>query len=369
MTKALISGYIGFHNSGDEAVLMAIVQDLRAAVRDVDITVLSRRPEETSVSYGVQAVDRFSPAEVWKAVKDCDVLISGGGSLVQDVTSSRSLFYYLGIIWLAKRLGRKVMVYANGVGPVRRPVNRLLTSFVLNQVDLITLRDQASAAELERLGVRRPRILVSADPVFGLRPVAPERADAVLATEGLAGSGSGVGPLVGISVRRWDGLERWGPVVAAAADHLVERHGARIVFLPMEFPGDVEVSRWVASRMHFKGAKVLGGRYLATEYMALVGRLDLLVGMRLHSLIFAARQYVPLVGLEYDPKVRGVLTALGQSVAGDVLSIDTKTLVAAADAALEGEVGSREALSQRLAALERLARDNATLASELFPQN
>lgn len=364
--KVLISGYIGFRNSGDEAVLMAIIQDLRSVWPDVDITVLSRRPEETSASYSVHSVDRFAPGAVLTALRACDMLISGGGSLVQDVTSNRSLFYYLAIIWMAKRLGRKVFVYANGVGPVRRPLNRLLTSRVLNRVDFITLRDQTSAAELKRLRIRRPRILVTADPVFGLRPAPVERIDGIFKSEGLAvADGSAAGPLVGISVRRWEGLERWGLVIAAAADHLVERYGARIVFLPMEFPGDVAVSDWVAGRMRHP-ARVLTGRYMATEYMGLVGRLDLLVGMRLHSLIFAARQGVPLAGLEYDPKVRGVLEAIGQHVAGHVDTIDAGALITAVDAALERGDEARRAISARLGDLEHLARQNAALAVELL---
>ncbi len=362
--KVVISGYIGFRNSGDEAVLMAILQDLRSVAPDLDITVLSRRPEETTAAYGVHSVDRFSPRAVLKALRACDMLISGGGSLVQDVTSNRSLFYYLAIIWLARWLRRKVFVYANGVGPVRRTLNRLLTSRVLNQVDFITLRDQASASELERLKVRRPRIAVTADPVFGLRPAPAERIDEILRAEGLESSPSD-GPLVGISVRRWEEMERWGRVVAAAADNLVEKHGARIIFIPMEFPGDVEVSQWIAGRMR-RQARILAGRYASTEYLGLVGRLDLLLGMRLHSLIFAARQGVPLVGLEYDPKVRGVLHAIGRRVAGHIDTISSQALVAASNTALAGREEARQGIAARLDNLERLARQNASLAIELL---
>jgi polysaccharide pyruvyl transferase CsaB len=362
MSRVLISGYIGFNNSGDEGILMAITQHLRALAPDLEITVLSRRPAETQRLYGTRAVHRFSPPAVVAAMACTDLLISGGGSLIQDVTSTRSLYYYLGIIELARRMGKKVVVYANGIGPVLRPMNRALTSRVLSGVDLITLRERGSLVELEGLGVVGPRVEVTADPVFGLQPATPAKAREILAGEDVGATG---GLKVGVSVRRWQGLEGWAGAVAAVADRLVDEHGAQVVFLPMEFPGDVEACRGVAARMR-RPAVILRGKYMADEYMALVGELDLLIGMRLHSLIFAARQEVPLVGLVYDPKVRGFLESIGQPAECDVRGLTAGQLAAAVSGALERREEIRQSLKAKVGPLAGLAVRNAELTLELL---
>ncbi|MGE5560033.1 MAG: polysaccharide pyruvyl transferase CsaB [Chloroflexota bacterium] len=361
MSRILISGYIGFGNSGDEGILMAMTQHLRAAVPSVEITVLSNRPAETEALYGVRAVARFNLAAVSRAIRDADLIINGGGSLLQDRTSSRSLFYYLYIIWRAKLLRKRVVLYANGIGPVRRPLNRRLTARILNSVDLITLRESMSLAELRGLGVDRPPVEVTADPVFGLSPAPPERARELLAAEGVGTRR----PLVGVSVRQWANLETWAEAIAVAADHLIDRHGASVAFIPMEFSADVVVAEAVARRMR-NPATIIRGKYIATDCMAIVGQLDLLLGMRLHSLIFAARQQVPLIGIDYDPKVRGLLAELGQPSAGDVASLSAATLIRLADEAMARLPEIRASLQGVTDSLAALARRNAELTANVL---
>ena len=152
--KILLSGYYGFDNAGDDAVLFAIVQALREIIPDVDITVLSNQPEKTAQQFGVKAVDRWGKTSLPKAIKDCDVLISGGGSLLQDVTSKNGILYYLGVIKLAQMMRKKVIVYAQGIGPVNEPRNRALVAKILNKVQAITVRDFDSRRELMEMGVR-----------------------------------------------------------------------------------------------------------------------------------------------------------------------------------------------------------------------
>lgn len=361
MSRILVSGYIGFGNSGDEGILMAMTQHLRALAPSLEISVLSRRPAETEALYGIKAVPRFNLPAVESAVRAADLVINGGGSLLQDRTSSRSLYYYLYIIWRAKRLGKRVVLYANGIGPVRRPFNRRLTSRILNQVDLITLREPMSLDELRRLGVHRPPVAVTADPVFGLCPASPERARELLGKEGIPPRR----PLVGISVRRWEGLDTWSSAFAAVADHLAARYGANVVFIPLEFPGDISAAEAVARQMK-EPAAIIRGKYVATEYMAIVGQLDLLIGMRLHSLIFAARQQVPLIGVDYDPKVRGFLASIGQRSAGPVEALSGERLIALADDAMARLPAIRASLSGATDQLADLARRNAQLTLEVL---
>ena len=95
MSKILISGYYGFANAGDEAMLTAIIESLRQVEKNVELTVLSGNPEDTAAKHQVCSVYRFNPLGIIRAMKDSELIISGGGSLLQDVTSKRSLLYYL----------------------------------------------------------------------------------------------------------------------------------------------------------------------------------------------------------------------------------------------------------------------------------
>lgn len=124
MVNILISGYYGFDNIGDESILRTLVSSLREHIPDCSLTVLSHNPASTREKYGVEAVERMSPMAILRAVKKCDMLISGGGSLLQDVTSSKSLHYYLSIIRCAQFFRKKVFIYSQGIGPIDRPGNR-----------------------------------------------------------------------------------------------------------------------------------------------------------------------------------------------------------------------------------------------------
>ena len=119
MVNILISGYYGFDNIGDESILRTLVSSLREHIPDCSLTVLSHNPTSTREKYGVEAVDRMSPMAILHAVKKCDMLISGGGSLLQDVTSSKSLHYYLSII-----AARNSSIKRSSSIPRHRPIDR-----------------------------------------------------------------------------------------------------------------------------------------------------------------------------------------------------------------------------------------------------
>ena len=156
--------------------------------------------------------------------------INGGGSLVQDVTSHRSLWFYLFTISAAKRLGNRVMMYGCGIGPIHSPSNRKRASRVLqSSVDAITLRDTHSKAELEDMGVTRPKIILSADPTVILPAAPPQVVDGILESEGLSPDGR----YIGFTLRPWPGFEEKAHIFAAAADYAYETYGLTPVFLPI----------------------------------------------------------------------------------------------------------------------------------------
>lgn len=182
MLRVAVSGYYGFNNTGDEAILAALITTLRALAPGVDITVFSHCPRETRRLFGVRAVNRWNPLGVAFSLLRSDLLLSGGGGLLQDVTGVRSLCYYLAVVALAKILGKPVIYYAQGVGPIRTRFGRWLTRIISNRVDLITVRDQASRDDFLQMGVNRPPVVVTADPVLAVSPAhfGPEAGAAVL---------------------------------------------------------------------------------------------------------------------------------------------------------------------------------------------
>ena len=169
MYNILISGYYGFDNIGDESILRTLVTSLRERIPDCSLTVLSHDPAATREKYGVEAVERMSPLAIARAVRRCDMLISGGGSLLQDVTSSKSLHYYLAIIRFAQLLGKKVFIYSQGIGPIEKDADRRATARALRRADGIVVRDERSAALLAEIGVPAERVVITADPVIRMK--------------------------------------------------------------------------------------------------------------------------------------------------------------------------------------------------------
>lgn len=348
--KIVISGYCGFNNLGDEAVLYSMLQALRRKVPDLEVTVLSNDPPATTRDYGVRAVDRWNMREVAGSIRRADLLISGGGSLLQDVTGLQSLLYYLGVIWLARMFRRPVVYYAQGIGPVNTGVGRRLVGLTTGGVRAVTVRDEGSLHDLRDMGVRRS-VEVTADPVLGLRPadIDLDFGAQLLQRYGIT-PGSGV---VGVSVRPLPGSATWEMELARACNRLA-RAGRTVVFVPMHTPADLVVSKEVAAVMR-EPHVLIGEKLSVPQMISLVGNLDLLVGMRLHALIFAAVCGVLPVGIVYDPKVERFLRRVGLEPAGRPEEIEDAALAGQAEFYLENRVELQGKMTQRVEELRQAA--------------
>ena len=243
--QVVMSGYYGFSNAGDDAILEAIHQSILEASGEVGVTVLSNDPRETQRHYGMNAIPRFRFWKVFGALRRCDALLSGGGSLLQDRTSTRSLLYYLSIVRCAEWMGKPVMLYANGIGPVQKPANRRRVKRAVERAALVTLRDHSSARELVEMGVERPDLHVTADPVFNLDPAPKERAGELLRSAGLE-RGT---PFAAVSVRDWPDTGSFAGELAALCDHLYRTCGMEILFLMMQPCRDRAATAQVRSAM------------------------------------------------------------------------------------------------------------------------
>ena len=241
MSKIVVSGYYGSRNAGDEAMLAAMIEVLSELDPKLHITVISADPEDTERRHGVKAIPWLGFGAIWSAIREADLVISGGGSLLQNVTSGRSLYYYLSVIFLARLLRKPVMLYAQGIGPVCGRFPRWLMTTVSQKVSQITVRDYGSLKELESLAVTRPPVEVTADPVLAIHPVDHGLGRAILTKHKAAGAK----PVVGISVREWCGWQSYKKVIAAATVQIMREFDARVVFLPMQYPEDVKTNRRV----------------------------------------------------------------------------------------------------------------------------
>ncbi len=357
MGKVVLSGYYGFDNIGDEAILYSIIRALKNTDPAVQITVLSHNPKRTEELYRVNAVNRWQFGAVVGALKRCDLLISGGGSLLQDVTGVKSLGYYLGVITLARMLGRPVFFYAQGIGPVNSGLGRQLMRAVVNGVQAVTVRDEQSKQDLLAMGVNRPPITVTADPVLSWQVSPAEREQG---KEILAGLGIESGrPVLGVSVRRWSGdTAAFKTALAAACDCYAEQ-GWQVVFLPLHHPGDVTACKEIAGLMH-NPAVVVENSYPVRQFMGIIANCEMVVGMRLHAVIMAAAAGVPPVGISYDPKIDRFLQQLDLTPACHVndRQCDILPQMQKITADLAGE-------RQRLAAKVEILRQKAASTAKL----
>ena len=357
----VMSGYYGFSNAGDDAILQSICQGIRAASDEVAITALSNDPDQTRRLCGVRAEPRFRAWRVFQALRRCDALLSGGGSLLQDRTSTRSLLYYLAVIRGARLLGKPVMIYANGIGPVRRPANRRRVRRAVERSAVVTLRDRASAQELREMGVRRPDLHVTADPVFNLAPADPERGRELIALAGLPAER----PFAVVSVREWPGTETFCRELAGVCDHLRRVHGLEILLMMMQPERDRPAAERVRRGMA-EPSYLLDVSCTPQELMAVLGQAKLCLAMRLHTLIFAARMAVPCVGLVYDPKVDSYLKELDMPSAGHVEHFDQGAAIACVDRMMAHYDDALPGLREKSAQLAQAARENERLLLELL---
>ncbi len=357
----VICGAYGRGNAGDDAILEAILQEMRSIDPDMPMTVLSKDPKSTRLTYRVQAVHRSSILAWHKAMRQAKLYINGGGSLIQDVTSRRSLWFYLYNIRAAKRAGCQVQMYGCGIGPVTRESHRALAAKVLNAyVDVITLREPDSREELLRMGVTVPRILLTADPALTLRPASDAEVDSVLLRAGIPPHGK----YLCFALRQWKGFDEKAPVFAQAARYAYETYGLTPVFTAVEKHLDPVAHRQAAANLDIPHYFLddAGG---AGTIIGALSRMDAVVSMRLHALIFAASQGVPLVGVVYDPKVSSFLKYMGQELFVDLDSVTAENLCAMIDRAVR-QTGTPQSREEAVARLQEMEQRNVTVARELL---
>ena len=339
-TGVVICGAYGMENAGDDAVLSVICRDLRRLEKDIPITVLSRKPKATSRRFGVKAVHPLNVPRWLFALRGAKLFLCGGGSLLQDMTSRRSLWYYLFTLFMAKKLGCAVQLYGCGIGPLLWDSSLFLTRKVLNAcVDAITLRDEDSLETLHNMAITTPRLLLAADPALQLESPAGEREQKF-----------------GMVVRPWPDFWLRVPAFAAAARHAWETYGLPTVLICMA-PEDRIAAASVADALQAMAVPC------SVSYNARrAGNMSLVLSMRLHGLIFALQNATPAAGVSYDPKVTAFCAEAGYPCL-DLTDTEEDTLCRLVDEALSLDA---ESLSVTRHSLRRRELINARTAAEFL---
>ena len=357
----VICGAYGRGNAGDDAILEAILQEMRAIDRDMPVVVLSKDPASTRLAYRVQSVARFNVLAWLRAMRRSVLYINGGGSLIQDVTSRRSLWFYLYNIRAAKRSGCRVQMYGCGIGPVTRGNHRSLAARVLNaNVDVITLREPDSREELRAMGVDKPRILLTADPALTLVKATADETDSVMLRAGIPPHGK----YICFALRQWKGFEEKAPLFGKAAKYAYETYGLTPVFVSVEKGQDLAAHRLAAKDLtvpHY----FLDDSGRAGTIIGALSRMEVVVSMRLHALIFAAGQGIPLAGVVYDPKVSSFLKYIGQDLFVDLSALTEERLKAMIDRAVD-QNRDPEAQAAAVGRLQEMEQRNVAVARELL---
>jgi len=319
--KLLLAGYFGCGNLGDEAILEALIGNIKTNIQNANITVISGDPSSTKDCYHVDAIDRFSFLGLIRAIRNCDALILGGGGLLQDITSRKSLLYYLSLVWIAKFFKKKTILLGQGIGPIK---SRSLLRAALKHVDLITVRDDGSLKELLDIKVKAKKIALTADISFLLNVPEKSRVKDLMRLEGIQRCRTN---LIGVSLRspvKDENLNEKIKLLASEFDRLIRDKDCQLVFLVFKHPDDLEITRLVMKSMQHHSHIVLR-QCKPSDMLAIISELDALIGMRLHSLIFSSMAKVPAFGLSYDPKVENFQKLIGSKWI-DIQNIDKNRL-------------------------------------------
>lgn len=292
----LISGYYGFDNFGDEAILGVLVNKLKA-LKTKEIRVLSKNPDKTSSLYFVKSTYFFNLFKVLHRILKCDVLISGGGSLLQDVTSLKSLIYYLLVINTALLFNKKVIIFAQGIGPVNSKIGRFLTKNTLKRCSLVTVRDDKSLFLLRGWGVsKNVDVDLVCDPLFDLPLVSSLPSDKV-----------------GVQLRGFKTLTE-KLLVKLAEQVNKEFFDKEIEIYSFQDSLDLSVCKKFETILKMINPIIstkLIYNQTSQEILDKISKLDYMIAMRFHANLIALKYGIKTFAISYDEKVEKLATEAG----------------------------------------------------------
>lgn len=226
---------------------------------------------------------------------------------MQDVTSKRSILYYLMIMWTAMIMRKKVFIYSQGIGPIISKINRALTAFTLKRAAGIVVRDKSSKEFLIEIGISAERVYVTTDPVLRIEKADLSVGKRILAQEGIPLEQDRV--TVGFAIRERKRNSCFMDEICLSISKLKQEYNAEVVLIPFHYSEDMEVIEEIEKRLSGQ-VYAVKHKYLTEEMMSIIGNMDVLVGVRLHSIIHAAIMDVPIIAISYDPKINSFMHSI-----------------------------------------------------------
>ena len=311
----IIAGYYGFDNLGDEAILEELLREVAAICPQEKIIVLSNTPEKTAATFGVKSFNRWDWSSLIVALKRTRLFISGGGGLFQDRTGLGSVIFYGAQILLAHMYGAKILIYAQGVGPLHRLFSRQLTRFVFKQAQEITVRDNVSFDTVKSWGLQ---CQLTTDPVWSLpsSPLPPDIQKLTEAKESALKEQTSKNMTIGLSLREDPALKDYH--LHALAQAITSTLPSRSIVLLLDFQGEKDHPplKKIESLLSLNGFSTY---WLTREsfkrpsqWLSLMDNIDFLIGMRFHALLMSLKVGKPVIGIAYDQKVSSLLEQFGQ---------------------------------------------------------
>jgi polysaccharide pyruvyl transferase WcaK-like protein len=341
------SGHERNRNAGDEAYYAAMVEMFQESLDDMYIISFSNRPERDRDRYGVETVysggslikTLASIFKIIRAIKRCDVYVWGAGQILRDDTGVKSPLYRLSRPWIAKIMGKKVMAYAPGIGPLESRKARFLAKKVLNKFDLITVRESYSRDLIKSIGVSKPEIHLTVDPAFGLNPAPFSQVIETLEKIGVKNDGTyliGIAPfgpafrgVKSVLPAKYQGkFDIWKPggkelykkhikILAEVCDFMIKKYKSKLVFFIQDISWqgmDDIITEDIISLMKYKEDTVIikSDDYPPALIKGIIGKLEFLMGGRMHSLILGSGIATPVLGIYYEQKLKNLGAIIDQ---------------------------------------------------------
>ena len=357
----VLSGYYGYNNIGDDALLFTVISNILQKKPDIKICLLTNTPKKfqnwlDAYFANITAKYRWNILSVKKAIKKSKALVFGGGTLLCDHTSSRSFFYYSYCLRMAQKLGKKTILYANGIGPIYNKNNQKKAIETVKNITLATIRDKESYDYIINMGTAQNKIYYTADEAVTVRQNHNLNAYKKDFKEFIKGD------YIIISVRKWRnlGVDFFG-MFSAAIDIICRENNLIPVYIVMHPQYDKIISERLST---------LNGRaYLADvsgdieKTLAIIKSARAVISMRLHTLIFAAAFGVPMIGISIDPKIRSFLSDLfdGDIYTAELKDFSKNTLTEKFNILMSNKESAENKISEKAAQLCEKAAENADL--------
>ncbi|MFI3300936.1 MAG: polysaccharide pyruvyl transferase CsaB [Candidatus Gastranaerophilales bacterium] len=286
MVKVAISGYYGFNNFGDEAILSVLINKLKFL--NAKITVFSSNPKFSEKNYAVKAIKRFDFFKILFTLLETDILISGGGSLLQDVTSMKSLLYYSFLIFLALLFKKKVIIFAQGIGPLNNKISKIIVRYLLKRVDYVSVRDEKSYKLMKKYKINAELVC---DPIYSINVSKAIK--------------SGV---VGVQLRNFATMN-YGLLTKLAEHIVINFSDKKIEIYSFQNSIDLDICKKFLGILRTLNpdidAEVISSKPLK-ETIERISNLEYLIAMRFHAILVALMAGVKTCAINYDIKVERI---------------------------------------------------------------